>query len=581
MRGGTDAYDLLIESAADRLGTGPAAARLAREAAVEVRRVHERRQAVEAAALVVNGSGHPEDVGSLIRHLERVQAAAADAAGGRPMSLLDCVDAWARHERTPAVPTGLGWFDGPTEGGLPVGGIVALAAYPKVGKSAFALQLTLAALVHDPELRAVWGLGEMAAHGLGRRMACVASALLPDLQPVTMRDAGRRSAEARAAGVALCVAIGDRLSIVTPPLTVEAIEARVATTGSRLVVIDYLQLMHTAERTADRVHELDAIIGRIREMAIARDCAVIVISSVAKSASTASRAGQVAKGSGEIDYAVELLYLGEREEDGRGEPVIADDGTVGVVWHCKAARNLEHRDLSLRFDGAMQIYGVDGFDEFAGFSPDASSDEHAAPYRNRGAGSPPHGRGPGGAGRLGAAPGRRASPASPSARRKGDRWAALNGFVDVIAPRLSLAERSVWTLMFRHARGWVCETSVRFVAQGAAVSRSTAEAALARLQRAGLVWPITKSRHKGSASRYGMHPDPAACLGRLLADGEPSRPSGRLADRTVPIDRGNRPDHRDKYRKQKGRRLPAGIRGPGEGEGTAPDKGTTERRVRA
>lgn len=365
---GTAPHALLVACAADRLGTGPSAARLAREAAIEVRRVHERRQAVEAAALVVSGAGHPDDVGGLIRHLERVRAASDAAAGNQPLTLLDCVDAWAKYDRTPVVPTGLAWFDGPTEGGLPIGGIVALVAYPQAGKSALALQLTLAALVHDPKATGVWCAGEMATHGLGRRMACVASALLPDLEPITMRDAGRRTAAARAANLALCNAIGERLAVIEPPLTVERIEARVAATGATVVVIDYLQLIRSPDRTTDRVHELDSIIGGIREMAIKRDCTVIMISSMAKSAGTSSRIGQFGKGTGEIDYAVELLYVGERDERD-GEPVIADDGTAGVTWRCRKARNLEPRDLVLRFDGAMQTYLPATLQDFASFAP--------------------------------------------------------------------------------------------------------------------------------------------------------------------------------------------------------------------
>lgn len=158
--------------------------------------------------------------------------------------------------------------------------------------------------------------------------------------------------------------------------------------------------------------------------------------------------------------------------------------------------------------------------------------------------------------RGGDAPGKPASgrPATRQPARKDNRWATFNSFVDVIGPRLTLAERAVWFVMFRHARGGVCETTVRLVAQGATVSRSTAEAAMSRLNRAGLIWAIWKSRDKSTASKYGIHPTPADCLDRLLAPGQPSRSSGRSAGGTVPIEAGNRPDHRDIYRKQKGRR---------------------------
>lgn len=354
---GDTAWALFVDLLNDRIGTGHQAARLARDAAVEVRENHTRREAIHAAELVVCGGGRPDDLTSLLRHLERVQAAANAAAGNRPLTLIDCVDAWAKHERTPVVPTGLGWFDGPTEGGLPIGGIVALVACPNVGKSALALQMTLAALLHDPELRAVWGLGEMTPQALARRAACVASTMLDGCDPVTMQGAGDRTASARAANVSLCNAVGDRLAIVPAPLTVDRIEERVAATGAKLVVIDYLQLIRGGDAT-DRVQELEHIIGRIRDLAITRECAIVCISSMARSAGASSRIGQLAKGATEIDYAVELLYVGESEEH-----------TDKVTWHCKKARNLERRDLLLQFDGASQTYSPQGFDEFSSFGP--------------------------------------------------------------------------------------------------------------------------------------------------------------------------------------------------------------------
>lgn len=122
-----------------------------------------------------------------------------------------------------------------------------------------------------------------------------------------------------------------------------------------------------------------------------------------------------------------------------------------------------------------------------------------------------------------------ANAAQQPAARKGDRWITFNAFMDVIAPRLRLAERMVWLVMFRHARGGVCETTVRMLATAAGVSRSTAEAALQRLVTSGLVWAIWKSRDKGKASKYGIHAHPDRCLHRLPTKDEPSRSSGRLA----------------------------------------------------
>jgi hypothetical protein len=110
-----------------------------------------------------------------------------------------------------------------------------------------------------------------------------------------------------------------------------------------------------------------------------------------------------------------------------------------------------------------------------------------------------------------------------AAARKGDRWATYNAFVDVIAPRLTLAERAVWHVMFRHARDGRVETTARLLAAAANVSPSTAQIALNRLQRAGLVWPIWKSKDRAKASKYGMHPSPADCLPNVMQQDEPCR----------------------------------------------------------
>jgi len=348
-------FALLVDLIDEYAGMPLQAARLAREAVIEVLDNHERRCAVHAAELVARSNGAPHDITGMMRQLERVRAIGNAAAGNRPLTLIDAVDAWAKHERTPVVPTGLGWFDGPTEGGLPIGGITALVAPPNAGKSPLALQITLAALIRDPSLKCVWGLGEMTLQAMARRTACVASTMLDGCEPVTMQGAGDRTPAARAANVALCGALGDRLAIVPAPLTVDRIEERVIATGSRLVVIDYLQLIRGGDAT-DRVQELEQIISRIRDLAIARECAVVCISSMARAVGTTSRIGQLAKGATEIDYAVELLYVGE-----------ADGKSTDVTWRCMKARNLEKRDLLLSFDGASQVFSLRGFDEFASF----------------------------------------------------------------------------------------------------------------------------------------------------------------------------------------------------------------------
>lgn len=106
------------------------------------------------------------------------------------------------------------------------------------------------------------------------------------------------------------------------------------------------------------------------------------------------------------------------------------------------------------------------------------------------------------------------------AARKGDRWATFNAFMDLIAPRLTLAERAVWLVMFRHARNGVVQASERQLSTAANIDKVTAGRALRRLVELRLVWPVFKSTNKGSASRYGLHPHPDSCLAGVMAEQE-------------------------------------------------------------
>jgi hypothetical protein len=102
------------------------------------------------------------------------------------------------------------------------------------------------------------------------------------------------------------------------------------------------------------------------------------------------------------------------------------------------------------------------------------------------------------------------------ATRKGDRWATFNAFMDAIAPRLTLAERTVWVVMFRHARAGTCDISERAIATQANIDKATAGKALRQLVALELIWVVFKSTSKEKSSRYGMQPNPADRLAAVI-----------------------------------------------------------------
>jgi len=99
---------------------------------------------------------------------------------------------------------------------------------------------------------------------------------------------------------------------------------------------------------------------------------------------------------------------------------------------------------------------------------------------------------------------------------KHQRWQTFNAFMDVIAPRLTLAERAVWILMFRHARNGTCDISERAIATQANIDKATAGKALRQLVALKLVWVVFKSTSKEKSSRYGLQPSPADRLAAVI-----------------------------------------------------------------
>jgi replicative DNA helicase len=369
---GMPADVLFVDAVADTFHTGPQATRLAREAAARLRQRYERRLIVEAAKQVIALDGDQAAVAAVGQLLERTTAFTAKRTS---VSLVDAIDKWARNERTPRIATGFRWTDGPTKGGLPIGGIVAIAAPPGDGKTALALQWTIGALLADPSLRAVWAAGELTPDALAGRAVVVASRLLDNCPAITTEDSDLRTTRARRAAVAIAGAIGDRMTILPPPLTVDGIEAAVVAKGAKLVVIDYLQLIRGADAARDRVADLDCIVGRLREIAIVRELAIVVVSSMATATTTTDHAGKIGRGTSEIGYAVELLYVAEVDKRD-GNVIEGIDGMVAVTWRCRKARNLRPTDLVTRFDGTTQTYR-DGQPEAEMFVPFGEFARHA------------------------------------------------------------------------------------------------------------------------------------------------------------------------------------------------------------
>jgi replicative DNA helicase len=324
--------------------------------------VNHRRRMVGAAAddlrsVLMEASSSKSSIESAARAALEAATSVDVPDEAKYKTLLDAVDEWMKGDSTPRVPTGFAPLDRVTGGGLPIGGLCVFAGPPSVGKSALALQAVLGALVEDESLHAVWGMGEMTMEAFARRAICNWSNR--GLTPVTMSSAERRTDVAHGAGVNLAHAVGGRLSVVHPPMTVDRLEEAVVASKARLLVVDYVQLVEV-DGAADRRAEVDAVVSRLRRLTLENNVAVVAVSNVSKAVSGETRIGAIGKESSELDYACDVMLLGEREPDD-------ENGLRRVRWFCKKNRHGDCQDIETIFDGPLQTFSdaiAAPYDEF-------------------------------------------------------------------------------------------------------------------------------------------------------------------------------------------------------------------------
>ncbi len=348
-----DAYQALTGLAVDLYATGPHAARLAAEAALEVRQAHGRRAwlwMLEDAR--AGGQATPAEIARTIAEAERIREIIDPVGGrhGRPaaLAMVSILDRWARNETEPLVRTMFGPIDKAFGGGLSIG-LTGIAARPGDGKSALAGQLVLGALLADRTAKAVWFRGEMTDDQLAAKMLATWSSLRDELVPfATFGDALKRRPSARKVAVDMSGIVGDRLQVIDPPLTPDAMERQIASIRPKLAIVDYLQLCE-APGEPDRRASVEAVTRRLARMATKYEVAIVVVSAIAKATSEATGIGALAKDSNNLDYDVHAFLTlwsdGPKDKDPRPMKMRVEKGRTGGAG-----------DVALYFDGKGQFF---------------------------------------------------------------------------------------------------------------------------------------------------------------------------------------------------------------------------------
>lgn len=271
-------------------------------------------------------------------------------------------DALARLERRRAdgagltgVPSGLHDLDRLT-GGWQRSDLVVIAARPSMGKTALALEVILEAARHGE--RVLLFSIEMDRDAVVDRLLAMAARPPVDLQRLRRGLLSKAESDRVAAAAdeisGLPIVIDDRPAIDELSLVAEA-KGRAASGGVGLVVVDYLQLMHTrSQRREDRNQEVSQLTRALKTLARELEVPVLVLSQLSRAPELrADKRPMLSdlRESGEIEQTADLVLFPYRPEyyDPADHPGVAE---LRLAKH----RNGPTDTVLVRFSGASTSF---------------------------------------------------------------------------------------------------------------------------------------------------------------------------------------------------------------------------------
>ena len=94
----------------------------------------------------------------------------------------------------------------------------------------------------------------------------------------------------------------------------------------------------------------------------------------------------------------------------------------------------------------------------------------------------------------------------PKKRATGDRFATINSFVDCSLAELTRAEALTWFVLWRDTKGGIVRTSMMDVARRIGTTRRAVVAAVAKLEKRGLLIVVYRGGMERGINVYRVHP---------------------------------------------------------------------------
>lgn len=248
-----------------------------------------------------------------------------------------------RNGALSGVPTGFHWLDQKTEG-LQYREMAIIAARPSIGKTAIAIAIAESAAISN-KIPTLFISLEMSKEAIFRRsVASIGRVPMQNLKSGNLSEGDMRSIQSASAKIAqspLWFLDGSSSQSISS-LTANVRRA-VRKHGVRLVIIDYLQKIKSADRAEKRTYEIAEVSGKCKDIAVQTGVAMCCLAQLnrenEKDKGRQPRLTDLAD-SGQIERDADLVMLldrDRREPKGEASIVIAKqrDGECGLIklWY--------------------------------------------------------------------------------------------------------------------------------------------------------------------------------------------------------------------------------------------------------
>lgn len=237
------------------------------------------------------------------------------------------------------------------------GRLILIGGPPGAGKTAALLQIAVDLVRNDPDVRILLANVEMPHQALIERIVSRLSGV--SLSRISDRKLSPLERQRIAEAVGGACEFLDRLAVLGPPFTLEAVAEAGAQFRANVLILDYLQRFAMRVQVRDNRERLEIMAAVLRRFCDVGACvlsAVAVARQRGKSGSTYNGLNLASlRGSSELEYGADAVYVLRPGEQGE------------TVMQCFKNRYGPAEDVVMLFDPTIQTFtalpsGLAGFD---------------------------------------------------------------------------------------------------------------------------------------------------------------------------------------------------------------------------